>query len=50
MAQLQKSVEEKQELKERLAEALSTTRETRDFYEGRMKFFENQVNYEKDTV
>jgi len=42
VAQLQRALEEKEELKAKLNEALVTTKESRDFYEGRMKLLETQ--------
>lgn len=44
VAQLQRALEEKEELRNKFNEAMVTTKESRDFYEGRMKILETQVS------
>ena len=43
VAQLQKALEEKQEAQNKLRETFHTMNESREFYEGRLKFLERQV-------
>lgn len=57
VAQLQKALEEKQEAQNKLREAFHTITESREFYEGRLKFLERQnleiisnIEYYKDDV
>lgn len=57
VAQLQKALEEKQEAQNKLREAFHTINESREFYEGRLKFLERQnleiisnIEYYKDDV
>ena len=44
VAQLQRALEEKEEFKNKLSEAMVTAKESRDFYEGRMRVMETQVS------